>query len=158
MTGPVDVEEQDDPFGQPLRHLPRLAPPWSEPDVTVCGRPMSDVRSVVSFEDARALYRRHGQARAVFLFCQTCIASHRGKAHIETRFERAPAHVVVDWASRAGSFYYKKDTPEAARIEAELKALAALAAEHREEFDTLVARFLTPDEFAAKRAQKRGRG
>lgn len=152
----TDVEEQDDPFGQPLRHLRRVAPPWAEPGITVCGRPVGDVRSVVSFEEAKALFNKHGNARAHFLFCQVCVGQHRSKGHTDTRFDRNPAQVVVDWAARAGT-WHPRDTPEAARINAELKALAALAAEHEEEFDALVARFLTPDEFAAKRAQKRGR-
>ena len=151
MTNPTDPIELDDPFGKPLRHLERVAPPWAAERMTICGRELDDVRSWLTFEDARALANKVGQTRAQFLFCQTCLSQHSHKAATPLRWEREPARIVADWASRAGW----TGTKDGGRIAAELLALADLVEQHREDYERHLAIRQTPDTLAARRAAKR---
>lgn len=123
------VDEELDPFGGPLRHLQRMAPPWSSQRRTVCGR-----------------------ARIEFLMCQTCLSLHGHRMETPSRWDEEPAEVVADWAGR-GTW---RRTADADRIRDELRALALLVAAHREEFDALVEAAGT-DELRERRQERRGR-
>lgn len=140
-----------DPFDQPLRHLRRVAPPWAAEDMTICGRPLSDVASWVQWEEAKALFNKHGRARAMFLFCATCVDRHGYKGDSPGRFDRVPAKVTADWAERAAW----RDSPQAERIRAELLGLAALVEAHRDEYDAHVAAQLGNELTARRAARKR---
>lgn len=141
------MTEMEDPFGAPLRHLQRMAPPWADQHRTVCGRPLSDVASVVSWDEAKSLVTKHGRKRAMFLFCQTCLSQER-VAERDTSWEANPVAVTADYASRAR---WSKDDP----ARAELLALAELVAAHPDEYAEAVARRLVPDVLAERRTAKR---
>jgi len=146
------MTEPADPFGAPLRHLRRMAPPWADQHRTVCGRPTTDVANLVTWDEAAALYRKHGQQRAAFLFCQTCIASHRHAADRPSRWDEDPAAVVTDYASRG-----RKGWQGDEQTRAELLALADLVNAHPDEYAAHVARRLVPDALAQRRARRRNR-
>jgi hypothetical protein len=146
-----DTPEPTDPLdGGPVRHLRRVAPPWAVDDYTVCGRPIADVARLVEYDEAKALVDRWGQARAHFLFCQTCLSRHGRKGDRPSMFATHPAAVTSDWAGRAT---WVKD-PLAERTRAELLALADLVERHREEYDATVHAHLT-DELRGRRTQTR---
>lgn len=152
MTNPTDpVPEPEDPFGGPLRHLERIAPPWAAERMTICGRELDDVGAWLPFEDARALVGKVGQRRAQFLFCQTCLSRHSFNAKTPLRWEREPAQVTADWAQRAGW----SGTRDGGRIAAELLALGDLVEQHREDYERHLAIRQTPDTLAERRAAKR---
>lgn len=140
-----------DPFDQPLRHLRRVAPPWAAQAQTACGRALSDVALWLEFEEAKALVAKVGQKRAQFLFCQTCL-SHRPKAAASPYWEREPARITADWASRAAW----RDSAGADRVALELHALSDLVEAHRDEYDLLVTSRLSDDLSARRKARKRG--
>lgn len=110
---------------EPLGHLGRRTPPWREPDMTECGRPLTDVAKVMTFEEAKALIAKHGQQRAVFLICMTC-------ANTVSRYrtwEQSPTDVI----GREGTSKWSQTG--FSRMDRELFAIAALIDAHREEFD-----------------------
>jgi hypothetical protein len=152
------VDEEFDPFGGPLRHLQRMAPPWSSQRRTVCGRALDDVGLWVTWDEAAALARKHGRARFAFLMCEVCVSMSTYRAERASLWEEEPAQVVADWAARAGSrgSVRSRRTADADRIRDELRALALLVAAHREEFDALV-EAAGSDELRERRQERRRR-
>lgn len=133
MTPPSDGPDRK---ADVLDHIKRASPPWQRDHYTICGRPVADVASVVSFEAIQAKITRDGKRRAAFSTCMTCAErAHRGG---ET-WERAPAvvvHTYVEKAGWAGMYGPLRDEDgRAARIINELRALALVFDRHRDEFD-----------------------
>jgi hypothetical protein len=114
---------------EPLSHLARRSPPWRQPDMTECGRPLVDVARVITFDEAKALIAKHGKQRAVFLICMTC-------ANTVSRYctwEKSPTDVI----GREGTSKWSQSG--FSRMDRELFAIAALIEAHREEFDGFLA-------------------
>lgn len=161
MTGPSDVhpsarapevgDDKTDPFGGPLRHLERAAPPWVTGRHTICGRPLNDVGAWLPFDEAAVLIRKVGHARAQFLFCQTCLSRHQTSVASPGRWARDPCQITADWASRAG-WQGERDNGVSA---AHLLALSDLWERHRDEYEALLAIRQTPDTLAERRKAKR---
>lgn len=132
---------------QPLKHLTRPKPPWAELELTICGRPASDVAALTTPDEVRALVSKHGKQRAAFLVCMTC--ANRWRSSSEWRTD--PAAITAYWLERMTLSYviglnhsqWDHHTPtitaEQDQVRRELHALANLVEAHRAEFDALVA-------------------
>jgi hypothetical protein len=119
----------------PLDHLLRVLPPWhTGPALTECGRPLGDVKSVVSREVLAAKVAREGQRRAAFSTCMTC-AQLVGRT---SSWAVRPAVVVDRWARGAWSWSHGSGEV-GERQRRELLAVGMLLEEHRAEFEDLVA-------------------
>ena len=123
---------------QTVDHILRPRLPWREDDLTECGRPAHDVKSTITVEELQERIKRLGQQRTAFTICMTC--NGRASSFSET-WENHPIGVLVRELQRVGVYaptpgYPVK--PATARMVRELRAIAALIAEHREEFDGYV--------------------
>lgn len=111
---------------EPRDHVQRPSLPWREDDRTECGKPCNDVRSVISRDELLLRVRRDGIQRAAYSTCMTCLET---------------ANRWKDWAAdpvdvMAREFYGGRRHE---RMGDELRAIAALIAAHREEFDSYLA-------------------
>lgn len=129
----------------PRDHVHRPDLPWRDGGLTECGKPANDVGSVITREELRQRIQRDGIQRAAYSTCMTCLdASRRWK----------------DWAGdpvdvMAREFYGGRRFD---RLGDELRAIAALVAEHREEFDGYLAGLAaTVDLDAVRQARLRSR-
>jgi hypothetical protein len=123
-----------------LSHIARRNPPWrvAGPS-TQCGRASNDVASVIPFEEAQARAKKLGQQRFAMTHCMTCVS--RVQFGRGTSWEANPLGFLIREVANV-------DTD---RTNRELHALAALAANHPEEFATLLA---AGNDLADRRAQK----
>lgn len=146
-------------FG-PVDHITRNILPWrTSADLTECGKPVADLAGrLVTREEATARIKRIGQKRAAFSLCMTC-------ASTSDRHRNLRDHTVdlVEAVARAtgGLRYaqppYVNEAPSAnwlerQRLSAELEAITALVAAHREEFDG----YLSGREQTVSLAERRG--
>jgi len=145
------VSGLDELLSGPPRHLERFAPPWVKSHLTICGLQISGVASWLTFDEAKALIAEVGVTRARLLLCQTCLAQQH-KMERGTMWEAKPQEIVGDWVARARW----GGTPEAEETRAYLLAIGRLTAAHAEEFEAMVAAYLS-DEVAARRKKKGGR-
>lgn len=123
----------------PLDHVLRARLPWRTDDLTECGRPAADVASFITEDELRSRVKNLGQQRTAFTVCMTCagrIDRHRPGPTWETN----PLEILIrelervrSWSGVPGVPRYRQ-RPEHARMTAELRALAALAAAHPDEF------------------------
>jgi hypothetical protein len=112
----------------PLDHILRPVPPWRvvQP-LTECG--LAGARGeLINREEFDARIARYGKARTAFTVCMTCFQT----ARRWQTWEQDPLRVVA-----------RDDNPYAAGqgevLREELRALAALAEAHRDEFGDLLA-------------------
>lgn len=110
----------------PLDHIERLVPPWSDMELTECGRRTVDVASVISRSEAERAYRLLGRQRFAVAVCQTCTAT-------MTRNQYPEDDADMQVALRHLNTYRKHPT-----IGDEVRALAALVDRHRDEFRLLI--------------------
>lgn len=111
---------------EPLKHIRRPDIPWRQSGKTECGRPIAEFAQVVTRDEALALVTKYGKKRAAFLLCMTCMTT---------------ANQYPDWdQDPAGSLAreFQHSWGRDPRLNDELRAIAALVAEHRTEFDDLV--------------------
>jgi hypothetical protein len=167
----------------PLDHLPRTLLPWrTEPDLTECGRPIGDVGGrIVTVAELQARIASIGRQRAAFTACMTCMEAadrhHRagaGDAMGAIARELAAVQYVSDYSDaqlqviyggpgarrRGGVEKAKAARDRRRRFAAELDAIAALVAAHRDEFDGYLAdraETASLDEARAARRLKRAR-
>ena len=135
----------------PLEHLLRTLPPWNTgPQMTECGRPVSDVQAVVSRAEVEAKIARVGKQRAAFSTCMTC-------AQTSDRYRHdtgGKLSAVERWAQ--GAWRQKYDpTENGNRQQRELMAVEMLLAEYREEFESYVAALEQTTDLAAARRRAR---
>lgn len=117
-----------------LDHVLRVRLPWRDDDLTECGRPALDVASYITADDLRARIKQIGQQRSAFTVCMTCA----GRVNSADTWEKHPIGVLHRELVRAGIYPPTPGygvEPEAARMVAELRAIAALIGAHRAEFD-----------------------
>jgi hypothetical protein len=111
---------------QPLNHIRRPQIPWRSSYVTECGRPVAELKNVISRAEALALIAKHGIKRTAFLLCMTCM----------TTCDQYPDWHEDPAGALAREFFGAYRDP---RLSDELRALEALVAKHREEFDGYLA-------------------
>jgi hypothetical protein len=121
----------------PHRHLVRAAPGWRRPDQTECGRPIADVVTVVTRDEARQLITKYGKARSAFILCQACILHEKGVTWdndpIATLFRELESVRFARYSEDGGRRGARHE-----QLTRELRAIATLIEAHREEFDTLI--------------------
>lgn len=129
-------------MSETLDHMRRPGLPWRSPDedLTECGRPVTDVASVVTSEEMQAKVGRLGKTRSAMTSCMTCWSTAERNAY-RTRTAAAPAgwdtnpsEVLRRWIP----YGYGGSSAEAVVLDAELRAIARLIESHREEFDDLL--------------------
>lgn len=109
-------------YQHPVRgHVRRPDLPWRKSTMTECGRSVADVTEAVSRPEALARIKRDGVQRAAMGLCMTCLNTARNHPEWDADPVRALAR----------EFYGATDP----RLGDELRALGALVAEHRDEFD-----------------------
>jgi hypothetical protein len=126
---------------EPLDHVRRPGLPWraADDDLTECGRPVVDVAAVVTAEEMQAKVARLGKTRAAMTSCMTCwstaernAAYHSRLRSVPSSWDTNPSEVLRRWIP-----YGYGGSPEAAVLDAELRAIARLIEAHREDFDEL---------------------
>lgn len=113
---------------QPVAHLARPVPPWDEVRHTLCGRLIVDVARMGTPEAYTATVKKHGQRRAAFDYCVTCID--RGP-YTEAKWEQSAVEIALDWLGRSR---YARDGSRD-NVTTTLHALSALVEAHPEEFE-----------------------
>ena len=135
--GRTTIPMNDDEEQKHLNHITRTGLPWRPADRTICGRPLAELAEgvVLTLADARAKQKRLGQQRFAMVICMTCAR------HVTSwaEWDRDP---VARFARELGNGFGGGRAPE---LEAELRAIAALIAEHREQFDDMVSALMSPD-------------
>lgn len=146
----------EDKFDGPLDHVPREKLPWREDRLTECGRPESDVKGdLVTVTEVKRRIDKMGKKRASFTVCMTCVE--RVRYRTET-WEEDPAGVLHRYLERTGGRFAGHGDVQRERMNRELHAIAALIAEHREEFDGYlsgVQETVSLDEVRARRSGRR---
>lgn len=136
----------------PLSHIARSPLPWRDPadNDTECGKPVSEFTSVITADAAIALVKKHGQARAAFLLCMTCVqtTSRHG-------FRDPTGQCTFDGqpTERLSREFGKRRE----QTDRELRAMAELVVRHRDEFDDLLSGLVVPIA-ELRRAHGRSRG
>lgn len=117
-----------------LTHITRTGLPWRDADKTVCGKPISQYRPelVVNLADALAMQRRLGKQRFALAICMTC-------AHHVDRWVEWDANPVRRFERELSGNGFNGRGSDGELVERELRAIAALIAAHRAEFDDMVA-------------------
>jgi hypothetical protein len=107
--------------------LPPL--PWREVELTECGLPV-EAHPVITRDSYIARLREWGQDRTRFTVCRTCALT---AANYKT-WEEDPVSAIQREAQRHGFFQARQPDEARALFTRELRALAALAEAHRDEF------------------------
>lgn len=109
-----------------LEHILRPPIPWRDgTPKTECGL-KGDSKSSITFADFRAKFAREGQQRSALTTCMTCWYRAVNGSKLNEDWDHRPGAVV---AREIGYDHSGTDL-----IDQELRALAILAAEHKEEF------------------------
>lgn len=160
----------------PVDHIARRPLPWrTDSDITECGMPSTDVADrLVSGDEAQQRVSRIGVARASFTLCVTCLQalerelrySRRGRADLEALKREietvagAPNPTPRDggmWAHDSKRSQRKREFMCDRRrgLEAEIDAVRALVAAHRDEFDGYLAGRAEAPSLSDRRAKRR---
>lgn len=111
-----------------IDHVQRGPLPWRTAELTECGLPVAD-HPVITRASYLARVREWGQQRTRFTVCRTCATT----AANYRPWEEDPVSVIRREAERCGWFARDDDEGRDLFIR-ELRALAALAEAHPEEF------------------------
>lgn len=137
----------ENPQREELTHILRPTLPWRLASTkTECGRGLDDVKAAVPVDEAAAIWKRHGATRAAFLLCSTCTSTVRRHA---------------GWAGRPGQdespalVLQREITYSDNRVlDGELRAIGALVAAHRTEFDDYLAGLAETTDLGERRAAR----
>lgn len=143
------MKQSEDP-DFPLEHVYRPYLPWRPMELTECGLETEGKPMLERAEFLRKVARQ-GKTRAAMTTCITCWQTAERWADWNT----SPSHVVFREVRNAG--YYAAETIEVKRIDAELRAIAALIAAHRDEFDTFLTDLGGTVDLTAERQRRRRR-
>lgn len=140
---------------EPLDHLLRASLPWRADRLTECGRPADTVASVITADELAARVRRDGKRRTAFTVCMTCA----DRAGYATTWEEHPIGVLYRELHRVGAHRPTgaPPNPDFETTTAELRAIAALVAAHRDEFDAYLAGLRTTVSLTDRRARRHRR-
>ena len=125
-------------FDGPLDHIARARLPWRDDDLTECGKPGDSIAGqLVTREEVQRRVNKVGKQRAAFTVCMTCVDRIRYR---QVTWEQSPAGVLWRELERCGgkmAHYEDEDrSDKLARINGELRAIAALIEAHPEEFQS----------------------
>lgn len=127
-----------------LDHVRRPDLPWRPATLTECGKPAADVKQVISRDELIARLRSFGKARTSLTTCMTCWqTAARWKSFAEDPVDAMRREV---YGSRGDAL-----------LAADLRALAALAQAHRDEFEAYVNGLAETASLAARRQARRRR-
>lgn len=133
-----------------LEHVERPNLPWRQRSLTECGLE-TDGRPVITREALQKKWKDQGQQRAALTTCMTCLST----AQRWRGWDQRPSEVMKRWMQTSSSSRAWGDASYD-EMDLELIAIAALIAEHREEFDTYLAGLsAAPSLDAARRARRR---
>ena len=138
----------------PLTHIERSRLPWHDERKTECGLDPCRVPTWTR-DEAIAKARELGRQRFSLFCCMTCTDT----VERHSTWEQDPASCLVRFAERnqLGRSRWSEPDQNASRFAAELRAIAALIEEHREEFDETVEGLLNTASLDAARKAKRRR-
>lgn len=111
-----------------IDHVQRGPLPWREAELTECGLPIAD-HPVITRDTYLARLREWGQERTRFTVCRTCAHTAGNYA----TWEQDPVSTIKREAERCGWFPSRGDEGRDL-FTRELRAFAALAEAHEEEF------------------------
>jgi hypothetical protein len=111
-----------------IDHVERGALPWRDVELTECGLPVAN-HPVITRASYAARLREWGQQRTRFTVCRTCATT---SANYQS-WDENPVSAIRREAERCGWFPQEGDEGRDLFVR-ELRALAALAAAHPEEF------------------------
>lgn len=115
-----------------LDHLLRAAPPWyTGPQMTECGRPSGDVKSIVDRQAMKNTVERLGKQRAAMVMCMTCVGLYSRPGI----WERHPAE-ILQRLIESTRYRARGGDDGRARLNRELLAIGMLIEDHREEFES----------------------
>jgi hypothetical protein len=125
-------------------HIRRPNLPWRVSRITECGRPVSDVASIIDRAEALARIKRDGVQRAVYSLCMTCMNTCRNHPDWDD-----------DPIKALGREYFGATDP---RLRYELLALGELVAAHRGEFEDLIRGLADTTSLSAARRKRAAGG
>lgn len=153
----------------PVDHLARHPLPWRAPHLTECGKPLDEIEPVriITRDAVRSRVNAVGKRRAAFSLCLTCLET--ADRHPETLIDalQREAGSVAQEARYPASWRRasREDDPERERLRkvqartalflAEIEAVQALVAAHREEFDGYVQGVGETESLDQRRAARR---
>lgn len=112
-----------------IEHVERPALPWRSERMTECGLTEAPERHIITRDVFLAKVRRLGKKRSAMSTCMTCWdASQRWKDWVHAPSEVLRREVIGTRHDRTGGVL----------LDGELRAIEALIARHREEFDAYV--------------------
>jgi hypothetical protein len=132
----------DQPEKLPIEHILRPDLPWRVSDFTECGKPAEKVAATITRDVAVEKIRRLGKQRAAFTTCMTCWST----VDNWPTFEADPVKAL-----ERETHSYRRHP----RFADELRALAALVREHRDEFDGYMSGIGETVSLADRRKQRR---
>lgn len=132
-----------------LEHVARPNLPWRDERVTECGRP-TEGHTVITRDELTEKIRKQGKMRAGLSTCMTCATTAPRWADWPTAPSEVMRRHVPQWHGAQG-------TEATRRLDAELRAIAALIEAHRDEFDGYLAGLAETSSLADRRAQRRAR-
>lgn len=117
-----------------LQHVIRTPLPWRDSTLTRCGRVVDELGPdrVITIVEAGAKVKRLGQQRASLFLCMTC--ADRG---VWPEWDASPVGRMA--AECSGAMWRREGDAALVQIELELRAIARMIANHRDEFDADVA-------------------
>lgn len=141
-----------------LDHITRSPLPWRTEPMTECGKPQDAVKQVITPEAYRRRVKDLGVQRTSLLVCQTCVSAYT----YAYPWTVDPVGVLEREVNRVrhGRAYGQpagKPGSERAQLADELRAIAALIAAHRDEFDSYVNGLVDTVDLAARRVAKQRR-
>lgn len=135
-------------MSEPKTHVLRARLPWrADEHLTECGLPAAD-HETLDRPTAAARWKEWGPRRAALIFCMTCVDT----ANHWPNWDDDPATVMSRECGR-GRWREAGDDPP--RLERELRALAALAEAHADEFADLLAGLAEVSSLADRRRAAR---
>lgn len=130
-----------------ITHIERPALPWRPEKATECGLDATR-HPTWSREEAIAKSKELGRQRFAMFACMTCMST----ANRHATWEHDPASCMIRHAERMTMRWGREDEPgEKRRFADELRAIAALIAAHREEFDAIVQSYADVVDLSAHR-------
>ncbi len=123
---------EEKPAKLSIDHVQREPLPWRDAELTECGLPI-DNHPVITRTSFAARLREWGQERTRFTVCRTCANT----VHKCLTWNDDPVAAIKREADRCGWFPHPEDLGRDL-FTRELKALAALAAAHQQEFRAYV--------------------
>lgn len=129
-------------------HVVRATFPWRGDQLTECGRPLTDVATVISAEELTSRITKFGEARTAFTVCMTCWPTAVGAP----RWDTDPVAVLDRETKIAQRAVGRR---EERQLRTELLAIAALIDAHQQEYGSTVQSLAAATDLAGHRRRRR---